>query len=85
MKAIQVKVLPATNTKPTRLKAWAWGWDPITRSASACEDAGERIGRPRDHVIALELFALNSVNHSDYYLVFGTLPNGDTVATLEKR
>ena len=34
MKAILVKVIPATNTRPTRLKATAEGVPSITRSAN---------------------------------------------------
>lgn len=40
MKAILTKVLPATNTKPTRIKAYTEGGNSITLSWSECDDEG---------------------------------------------
>lgn len=40
MKAILTKVLPATNTKPTRIKAYTEGGNQITISWSECDDNG---------------------------------------------
>ena len=71
MQAIQVKYLPATNFKPTRLKAWVQGNNSVTQSKSyelsdydnACEVA---------YSLALKL---------NWNCKFrgGSIPNGDYV------
>ena len=71
MKAIIVKVLPATNTKPTRLKASAEGVASIIRSAD-----GDR-GYEKDAArIARELCAKYEWN---WPIASGQLANGDHV------
>jgi hypothetical protein len=44
MKAILTKVLPCTNTKPTRIKAYAEGGNSLVLSWSECDDAGRNQG-----------------------------------------
>jgi len=74
MKAIQIKYLGATNTKGVRLKAWT--------------EAGT-LTVPRDYGLntdeqALQL-AEQYIKERDWRSIvsgFGTLPNGDYVATL---
>ena len=71
MKAIIVKVLPATNTKPTRLKASAEGVASIIRSAD-----GDR-GYEKDAArVARELCAKYEWN---WPIASGQLANGDHV------
>ena len=70
MKAIQVKYLPATNFKPSRIKAWIEGGESITQSRNydlsdydnACECA---------YSLALRL-------NWNVKMRGGSLPNGDT-------
>lgn len=50
MKAIQTKILPATNTKPTRIKASAEGVKSITVTRSAAEDAVRGLPNPEEQV-----------------------------------
>ena len=73
MKAIQVKYLPATETKPSRIKAFIKGHS-VTRSFDyefndgGCENvARELIKKLEWHVLGLNR---------------GELPNGDTVFIL---
>lgn len=40
MKAILTKIIPCTNTKPTRIKAYTEGGNAITLSWSLCEEQG---------------------------------------------
>lgn len=76
MKAIQVKVLAPTNTRGSRLKAWAEGLKGIV-----CE---------RDYEFDLTFQAESMVNifikemgwEHIKITGFGSLPNGDWVATL---
>lgn len=42
MKAILTKIIPCTNTKPTRVKAYTEGGNSIIVSWSECEAYGER-------------------------------------------
>ena len=42
MKAILTKVIPCTNTKPTRVKAYTEGGNSIMVSWSECEGNGDR-------------------------------------------
>ena len=71
MKAILVKVLPATNTKPTRLKAIAEGVQSIIRSANG--DWGYEKDAAR---VARELCAKYEWN---WPIASGQLANGDHV------
>jgi len=70
MKAIQVKVLPATNTKPTRYKAWAEGCKPLVRSEVF--DVTNQT-----HYIAWAFVMEHK--WQVYDLLEGQLPNGDWV------
>lgn len=78
MKAIQIKYLPPTNTKGARLKAFTEG--------------GMFAIVPRDYALNAEDQAkklvktfINSRDNWDHVKVsgFGTLPNGDYVATIK--
>ena len=69
MKAIQVKYLPWTETKPARYKAWAEGGNSITISANSVPDGVE----PYYHA-ALRL--CDKMKWS-FDIVGGGLPNGD--------
>lgn len=40
MKAILTKIIPATNTRPTRIKAYTEGGNHLTVSWSECDDNG---------------------------------------------
>lgn len=74
MKAIQIKYLPATNTKGARLKAFTDAGS-ITESRQYDLNADEQ---------ALEL-AHKYIKKQDWagsVTGFGTLPNGDNVVTL---
>lgn len=75
MKAIQVKYLPVTNTKPARLQAWANGVMPVIFSLEECEP--QRDGISREQTIAE--FLANKYNWlgNKYKLVGGQLPNYD--------
>lgn len=74
MKAIQIKYLSATDNKGVRLKAWTHaGSVTAPRDYSLCADAQ-----------ALKL-AEDYIKRQDWGCDvggFGTLPNGDYVATL---
>ena len=71
MKAIQVKYLPATNTKPSRLKAMAEGVQSITRTYN-----GDWASEMPHHEIAVELCRTYGWSTD---LCEGGLPNGDHV------
>lgn len=75
MKAIQIRYLPATNFKGTRLKVWAEGVKPMifSRDYSYEHDTNAR-------VVAQEFMA--KCGWGENYNGFGQLPNGDYVATL---
>ncbi len=45
MKAICTKVIPCTDTKPTRIKAYAEGGNSIMVSWSECDDEGRTQGQ----------------------------------------
>ena len=45
MKAILTKIIPCTNTKPTRVKAYTEGGNAITVSWSTCDDDGRTQGQ----------------------------------------
>lgn len=69
MKAIQVKYLPATNTKPTRLKAWAEGGNSAVVSKSYELDEVDNY-----KVAAKALMDKLGWHHQ---IVGGGLPNGN--------
>ncbi len=73
MKAIQIKFLPATNTKPSRLKAW-------TEAGSIIQDISGRFELEMEAKFLADRYARQYCwpDISD----FATLPNGDYVATL---
>ena len=72
MKAILTKIIPCTNTKPTRIKAYTEGGNSLTISASSCDESG------RDssfmHLYAAKQLA-KKMNWSDQLLGGGT-PEG---------
>jgi len=77
MKTIQIRFLGPTNTRGTRLKVWARDLKPVTYS--------------RDYEIEpyeqARLLASEYINHHGLHCEvygFGSLPNGDYVATLGK-
>lgn len=74
MKAIQVKYIGCTNTKPARLKVWAEGQKPVIESynhAGGCEAQAKEM---------CERFVIE--RNWGVIVGFGTLPNGDWVAVL---
>ena len=74
MKAIQIKFMGATDTLPSRLKAWAEGGVHRIEALNYDEDISvqaERLARKLG-----QDYAWPDVTG------FGTLPNGDWVATL---
>jgi len=75
MKAIQVKYLPATNSKPSRWKAWAFGGAQITVSYDYDFDAEENA---RAAAIAL----MTKMDWRHPITGSGGLPNQDYVFTL---
>ena len=56
MKAILTKCLPATNHKPTRIKAYTEGGNSLTLSCSGCEENQRTQGEA--HLYAAEQLAL---------------------------
>jgi len=75
MKAIQVKYLPATNSKPSRWKAWAFGGEQITVSYDYDLDENENA---RAAAIAL----ITKMGWGSHITGSGGLPNQDYVFTL---
>ena len=76
MKAIQVRYLAETDTKPTRIKAWAFGWKPITWAIHG--DYG---------IIEQECDLVRSLcleYDLDPELERGMLPNGDSVFVITR-
>lgn len=71
MKAIQVKYLPTTEHRGTRLKAWVEGF-AITRSRDYDLDTADQA-----RAVAMELAKTLDWLEEDVYLQGGTLPNGD--------
>lgn len=74
MQAIQTRILPCTNTKPARIKAWAWA-GKLTISVHKI---------PYEHTDNLHLYAAAVLKEKlqwtgPHYgrLESGTLPNGD--------
>lgn len=78
MKAILVRVIPATNTRPTRLVARAEGVPPITMTRDAVDDAQDK-NKKRVHS-ALYLARLLCKKYGwSTRLASGQLPNEDWV------
>lgn len=57
MKAILTKCLPATDTKPTRIKAYTEGGNSITVSWSECEGYGNERTQAEAHGYAARKLA----------------------------
>lgn len=76
MKAIQIKILPPTNTKPMRLKAW-------TKAGTIVEDRHSEKD-VIEQVVELAYRYAEEMGWLDHSKItgFGCLPNGDHVATL---
>lgn len=80
MKAIQVKYLPVTETKPSRWKAWAYGGLSVTRSYNY-ELSEENNARA---VAQALLDKMEQHSRTPARIAgCGCLPNGDYVFTLE--
>jgi hypothetical protein len=85
MIAIQTKYLPATNTKPSRIKAFA-NKHSVTMSYSECEDLSQHplMG---DHSAIYAQAAIALCRKMDWvnsgYLVSGGLDNGNYVFCFE--
>lgn len=52
MKAILTKIIPCTNTKPTRIKAYTEGGNSLTLSYNACDTESD--GPPSAHLTAAQ-------------------------------
>lgn len=83
MKAIQVRYMPATNTKPTRLKVFAYGLKPLIYSVNSF-DSNHKFKSVEQQ--AAEKFANNfnwlvycNWNYTERVLRGGQLANGDHV------
>ena len=72
MKAIQVKYIGATDTKPSRLKAWTEAGELVECVTYDCHNQAHELAKR----YAREIFGLNAITG------FGSLPNGDWVATI---
>lgn len=80
MKAIQVKYLPVTETKPSRWKAWCYGGLSVTRSYDYALNEDDNARR------VAQLLIDKMEHHSrkpPRIAGAGCLPNGDYVFTLE--
>ena len=75
MKAIQIKVLPATNTKGTRLKAWTEAGS-VVKSRNYAYNLDDQA-----HLLA-KAYLVDKNWHGLVVRGFGQLPNGDYVATI---
>jgi hypothetical protein len=78
MKAIQIKYLPATNFKGSRMKAWTEGGNSITVPFQY--EISDDLARAQD--VAQELINKMGWDAHSKITGMGTLPNGDWVATL---
>ena len=76
MKAIQIKYIPATDTRGVRLKVWAEGNKPQYFSRHYELDVHEQARE-----VAIDYIKETFDGHCKLY-GFGMLPNGDYVATL---
>jgi hypothetical protein len=75
MKAIEIKVLPATDTKPTRLKAWTEA-GAIIESRNSSDDV--------EIDMQAKMLAQRYCDKYQWGVIygFGTLPSGHWCATL---
>jgi len=76
MKAIQIKYLPATNTKEARIKVFAEGCKPLIVARDYAADYSTQAQNLADDYILRQ-------DWSCVVSGFGQLPNGDYVATLK--
>lgn len=74
MKAILTKCLPATNTKPTRIKAYTEGGNQVTLSWSTCEDMAKDISGGQVHLSAAQALC-RKMGWSEN-IIGGGAPNG---------
>ena len=83
MKAIKTYVLPATNTFPTRIKAWAEGVKSLTCSVSDLDRGEENISWKATHREAATRLAnrcnLTAKGGWDGPLIGGSLGDGEWV------
>ena len=75
MKAIQVKYLPATNSKPSRWKAWIYGGLSVTASYDYDLDEYENAKK-------VACLLVNKMDRNYPLIGGGSLPNQDYVFTL---
>lgn len=80
MKAIQIRYLPATNFKGTRLKVWAEGVKAMifSRDYSYEHETQARLAAQE----FIDKMGWNKGWNTTGIMGFGCLPNGDYVATL---
>ena len=77
MQAIQTKVLPATNTKGTRIKAWCADGQLTMDYYDAVESAGGSAYMEEAHAhVALKLREKLKWHHVPANLITGELPDG---------
>ena len=72
MKAILTKILPCTDTKPTRIKAYTEGGNALILSWSACDTADRTQGE--GHLYAAQQLATKMNWSTD--LIGGGTPDG---------
>ncbi len=73
MKAILTKVIPCTNTKPTRVKAYTEGGNSITLSWDECTN-DDRLNNGQSHLYAAKKLAEKMKWSTD--LLGGGTPTG---------
>lgn len=86
MKAIQVKYLSMTETKPARLKAFIKGFS-ATVLFHSCDDEGHSDNEPYDRAVQALVYKIGwTKERMDREIVFqvGTLPNEDRVYLIVK-
>ncbi len=76
MRTIQVKVVPATNTKPMRLKATVYGGKPMTVGYQY-DDTDREAAQ-----LARALLERELPRFAHHGLLAGVLPNGDYAFTI---
>ena len=72
MKAILTKIIPCTNTKPTRIKAYTEGGNSLMLSWSSCDTDGRNQGQA--HLYAAKQLATKM--HWSTDLLGGGTPEG---------
>lgn len=77
MQAIRTRILPATNTKPQRIKATSCSGISITLSLSAID--GHQTGEPNYHRAAVKAFC-EKIGWEGDFAMGGLTNNGDCVA-----